>query len=453
MDRRQSAARLPGAVEALRLSLPPPGSLVSPETFRLAKFDRPEVSITFWKLLYSLLKQIQDGEWIAPADTGTQVRFVKSIVLSHGYRRLEFFQLPSDGTEGSRELLLVFSWLLCRIGLVEKLLTLNRVKPWDETIICMCDAPLKSLMDRRNLVPTTHRKGQRDVRYLQWLNGRLQFRWRSCHTEQQEHCKLLHKVHACTIGSQTNPTIGHFSVIEADVVRQPDNYKELLQLMESESSQLEAFLRWKCLESVYWCWMETVLDPKMEGVKPHNVCNKDSILPSTDLGCCGIGKMVEEIDRCRKDLVTLCNGLLELAKSRKLGCCEKIQAKKQEQLGERELYRAVRKAQEVVELKLSDLKCHSSAFRINQMHGPYRLVFKAKCLKGSKMDHGRSAPNKAILEGITAADVIHDLRKKEARLKAELKQRQEESRQKVHEAAEGLGQVFFIPPMKRREAE
>lgn len=66
-----------------------------------------------------------------------QVRFVKCVVLSHGYRRREFYQLPSDGSEGSRELLLVFSWLMCRIGLVEQLLTLSRVKPWDETIICM----------------------------------------------------------------------------------------------------------------------------------------------------------------------------------------------------------------------------------------------------------------------------------------------------------------------------
>lgn len=83
------------------------------------------------------------------------------------------------------------------------------------------------------------------------------------------------------------------------------------------------------------------------------------------------------------------------------------------------------------------------------MHGPHRLVFKAKCLKGSKMDHGRSAPNKDIPEGISAADVICDLKKKEARLKAKLKQRQDVSRWKVQEAAEKLGQVLFIPPTKR----
>lgn len=33
-----------------------------------------------------------------------------------------------------------------------------------------------------------------DVRYLQWLNGRLRLQWRALHAQHQEHCKLLHKV-------------------------------------------------------------------------------------------------------------------------------------------------------------------------------------------------------------------------------------------------------------------
>ncbi|XP_053103074.1 tubulin epsilon and delta complex protein 1 isoform X2 [Hemicordylus capensis] len=448
MDQGPSAARLPAAIEALSLSLP--GSRISPETFRLAKFDRPQVSVVFWKLLYSLLKQIQGEGWIEPADTGTLVRFVKSVALSHGYRRLEFYQLPSNGSEGSKELLLVFSWLLCRIGLVEQLLTLSRVKPWDETITCMCDTPMRNLQTGRNMAS----KDQRDIRYLQWLNGRLQFRWRRCHTDQQEQCKLLCKVHSYTTGCQADPTIGHFSVTEADIVRQPDNYKELLQLMESESSRLEAFLKWKPLEPLYWCWMETVLGPEIESVKLHNVCNKNNPLPSADLGCHTVGKIVEDIDRCKKDLVTLRDGLHELITHKKLGCCGKVRARKRALLGEGEFCKAVRKAQEVAELKLSDLKCNSDVCRIGKMHGPYRLVFKAKCLKGSKTGFVKSAPNKTVTEGIiTAADVISDLRKQEARLKAELRRQQEEDRQKIHEAAERLGQMLFIPPMKRQEAK
>ncbi|XP_061440575.1 tubulin epsilon and delta complex protein 1 isoform X2 [Rhineura floridana] len=447
-SRRTAAAVLPVAIGALSMVLP--GPRISSETFRLAKFDQPHVSKVFWKLLYSLLKQIQGGGWMEPADTGTQVRFVKSVALSHGYRRLAFYQLPSDGSEGSRELLLVFSWLLCRISIMEQLLTLSRVKLWDEAIVCMCDAPLKSLQDEESLAPKSHVKGQRDVRYLQWLNGHLQFWWRNCHTEQQEQCTLLHKVHSYTIGSHTDSIIGHFSVTEADVVRRPDNYKQLLQFIESCSCRLEAFLKWKPLEPVYWHWMETLLDPSTENANPHKTCNKDSILPSADLYCYDINRTIKELDRCRKDLLTLRDGLDELIAYKKLSCHGKVRTREQKQLGEREFCRAVKKVEEVVELKLSDLKCHSSDSRTNTMHGPYRLVFKRKHLKASKMI--RSAePQEPIVEGIALTDVICDLRKKEARLEAELKERQEGGRKKVYEAAEGLGQVLFIPPMKRQE--
>ncbi|XP_062989357.1 tubulin epsilon and delta complex protein 1 [Elgaria multicarinata webbii] len=446
-----SSSSLPAAIGALSLSLPGPGA--SPETFRLAKFDRPQASIAFWKLLYTLLKQVQGGGWVESTDTGTLVGFVKSVALSHGYRRLKFYQLSSDGSEGSRELLLVFSWLLCRINLMEQLLTLSRLTLWDEAIVCMCYTPLKSLQHGRTLASKTHVKGPRDVRYLQWLNGRLQFRWRSCHTEQQEQCKVLHKVHSYTIGSHTDPIIGHFSVTEVDVVRQPDSYKQLLQFVESDNSRLEAFLKWKPMEPVYWHWMETVLDPETEDAKFHNVCNKDILLPSGDLGCYGISRTVEELIRCRKDLMTLSDELHEFVTYRKRGCCGKVRAREQEQLGEKEFCRAVKKAQDVVELKLSDLKCHSSACRMNKIHGPYRLVFKGKCTKARKMDCVRSAAsNEAIIKGIAATDVIHDLKKQEARLKALLKQREEESRKKVHEAAKGLDHMLFIPSMKRPNA-
>lgn len=114
---------------------------------------------------------------------------------------------------------------------------------------------------------------------------------------------------------------------------------------------------------------------------------------------------------------------------------------------------AVRKVQEIVELKLSDLKCNNSTCRSNKLHDPYRLVYKRKCLKDSKMNTIRTAaPTKAIREGITVTDVINFLKKKEARLKAQLKQQQEEDGQKIHKAAKKLSEVLFIPPIKTQKA-
>ncbi|KAH0618200.1 hypothetical protein JD844_017204 [Phrynosoma platyrhinos] len=350
----------------------------------------------------------------------TQVRFVKCLVFNHGYRRLKFYHLPSDGSLGSKELLLVFSWLLCRVSLVKQSLTLNRVKLWDEIVVCMCDTLVKSLQFERNVDPAADVKGHRDIRYLQWLNGQLEFQWRNCHTEQQEQCKLLH---------------------------------ELLHFIESDNSRLEAFLKWKPMEPVYWHWMDTVLDSETKEAKAQDICNKDTVLLCADLCCSGLSRTIEDLERCRSDLVTLREELHELVMYKKRNSCRKVRAREQEQLGEKELNRTIKRIEAAVDLKLSDLKCHNHVCTVKKIHGPYRLVFKGKCLKGHKMDSIKSAAtNKAITKGITAEDVITDLRKQEAKLKAELKQQQEKSRNKLHEAVKKLNHMLFIPPMRRQKA-
>nr|XP_060630313.1 tubulin epsilon and delta complex protein 1 isoform X2 [Anolis sagrei ordinatus] len=412
------AASLPAAIAALGLSLP--AARLSPEIFRLAKFDRPEVSVPFWKLLYTLLKQIHNGGQMESPDIGTQVRFVKSVVLSHGYRRLKFYQLPSDGSLGSKELLLVFSWLLCNVNLVKQSLALSRLKLWDETVVCMCDTAVKSMQIERNLDEAAHVKGHRDIRYLQWLNGQLEFHWRNCHTEQQEQCKLLHK---------------------------------LLHLIESESSRLEAFLKWKSMEPLYWLWMETVLDSETKETKTQDVCNKDPLLLSADLYYPELNRTIEELDRLRADLMNLCEELHKLVIFKKHNHSSKVRAREQGQLIEGEFSRTTKRIEAAVALKLSDFQSHTHAYRIKKIHGPYRLVFKGKSLKTHKKDSIKSiAPNNAITGGITAEDVISDLKRQEARMKAELKGRQEESRKTLHEVAKSFSQMLVIPPMRKQKA-
>ncbi|KFW64751.1 Uncharacterized protein C14orf80, partial [Pygoscelis adeliae] len=152
-----------------------------------------------------------------------QIRFVKSALWYHGYGRPELYRLPSDGSAGSRELLLAFSWLLHRLSLLEQLLARNRVKTGDETSVCMVSMFVSFYL----ISPECGLEDRVDVRYLQWLNGRLRFQWRSLHALHQEQCKLLHKIHLFTSGSHTDQILGHFSVTETDLVRQPENYKQV----------------------------------------------------------------------------------------------------------------------------------------------------------------------------------------------------------------------------------
>ncbi|XP_048718387.2 tubulin epsilon and delta complex protein 1 isoform X4 [Caretta caretta] len=390
---RGRAGALPAAIGALCRALPP-GSRPAPETFRLAKFDRPEASLQIWRLLYSLLKQIHDGGWTELDTIGTQIRFVKSVLWYHGYGRPEFYQLPSDGSQGSRELLLAFSWLLNRISLLEQLLTVNRVKIRDEASVCT--------------------------------------------------------IHSYTSGCHMDQTIGHFSVTETDLIRQPDSYKQLLQSLESETSRLEAFLEWKRLEPVYWHWMETVLDTLSEDAntfKSEDVCKEKNTLPNANLCCHIANNIIGEIDKLTKDLVTLHDGLHELVTCKKSAWYEKVKSRERTLPDEREFCAAVRTITEAVKLKLSDLKYHC-AHKKNGMHGPYRLVFKEK-RSANKTGFLSSVSKEPITNVVNATEVISKLQMEEATLKRELKQLQEECRHKLDEIAEGLVGVICIPPMKR----
>uniref|UniRef100_A0A6G1R998 Chromosome 8 open reading frame, human C14orf80 n=1 Tax=Hypotaenidia okinawae TaxID=2861861 RepID=A0A6G1R998_9GRUI len=412
--------------------------LIFPQPFLLQSLD-------FWRLLYTLLKQIHGGKWTESDAIDDQIRFVKSALWYHGYGRPELYQLPSDGSAGSRELLLAFSWLLHRLGLLEQLLTRNRVKTGDETAVCTCEDDLpNSQKCTTEIAPEHGLEGRVDVRYLQWLNGKLRFQWRSLHAQHQEQCKLLHQIHLFTSGCHMDQTLGHFSVTETDLIRQPESYKQLLQLLESETMQLEAFLEWKQLEPVYWHWMETVLDNVVEEgniCKPQDSHVEKSGLPKVTLGSPWTDSLTGRIDRLSRDLMALRDRLHELVTHRKAVWCEKVKAREEEL---KEGFSATaRKVQESVELKLLDLT-HLCAPKKDKVHGPCRLVFRSKHPAG-KAGFGRSV-SKEPASAVSAMEVIRALQMREASLERELKQLREECRERLDEIAGGLDGVICITP-------
>ncbi|NXS62378.1 TEDC1 protein, partial [Brachypteracias leptosomus] len=436
---------LPVAVGALCRALPP-CARPAPDALRRARFDRPQASLDFWRLLYALLKQIQGGKWTESDAIDNQIRFVKWALWYHGYGRAELYRLPSDGSAGSRELLLAFSWLLHRLSLLEQLLARNRVKTGDETSVCTCEDDLPiSQKGTTEIAPECGPEDRVDVRYLQWLNGRLRFQWRSLHAQHQEQCKLLHKIHLFTSGSHMDQILGHFSVTETDLVGQPENYKQLLQLLESETMQLEAFLQWKQLEPVYWQWMETVLD---NAVEEGNMCESQdahiekSELPKVTSCCPWADRLTGQIDRLSRDLMTLHDQLHKLVTHRKASWCEKVKTRKEE-LQKEGFSATARKIQKSVELKLLDLT-HLCAQKKNKMHGSCRLVFRSKH-PASNTGLGRSV-SKEPASAVSATEMIRELQMREASLERELKQLQEECRRRLDEIAEGLDGVICISP-------
>ncbi|NWZ92429.1 TEDC1 protein, partial [Nesospiza acunhae] len=377
-----------------------------------------------------------------------QVRFVKWALWYHGYGRPQLQRLPADGSAGSRELLLAFSWLLHCPGLLERLLARNRVQTGDGTSVCTCEDDLPESQEGTGEAGP---EGRVDVRYLQWLHGRLRLQWCSLHAQHQEQCKLLHKIHLFTSGSHMDQSLGHFSVTEADLIRHPENYKQLLQLLESETTQLEAFLEWKQLEPVYWQWMDgggTILAPVLNDMAEEgNMCESQDAhvekrrLPEVTSCCPWAAKLAGQMDRLSRDLLALQEQLHQLVAQRKAAWWEKVATR--EELQKERFSATARKAQESIELKLRGLTS-LCAPRKTSMHGLCRLVLRNK-QPASKMAFGQCVSREAAA-AVSAAEVIRELQLREASLQRELQQLQQQCRTRLDGIAEGLEGVICISP-------
>ncbi|XP_036699968.1 tubulin epsilon and delta complex protein 1 isoform X9 [Balaenoptera musculus] len=249
VDPADAARALPEAIAALSQTLP---AGPSPETFRRAKFDRPEAAPAFWRLLFCVLSpQLPDGA-SASFSPEAQVRSVKLALRTQGYPRRALAQLPDDGSQGGRELLLALAWLLAREPLPERLLAQNRVQLGDEMHVCECEA----LASPGPPAPSVEADGCVDIRHLQWLMGKLRFRWRNLMASQQEQCALLGKIHSYTRGCHSDRSLGHLSVTETELLRDPEGGRQLLRRLQRENARLQAALEWRRRELVFWQWMD-----------------------------------------------------------------------------------------------------------------------------------------------------------------------------------------------------
>ncbi|XP_047592490.1 tubulin epsilon and delta complex protein 1 isoform X5 [Lutra lutra] len=212
--RGYAVGALPEAIAALSQTLP---AGPSPEIFRRAKFDRPEAAPALWQLLFRVLSP-PPAAGASPA-LGAQVRLVKSALCSQGYPRRVLAQLPEDGSQGSRELLLALAWLLARGPLLEHLLAQTRVWLGDEIPLC--------------------------------------------------------QIHSYTRGCHSDRSLGHLSVAEIQLLRDPEGGQQLLQRLESENTRLEAALQWRRQELVFWQWMDTVLGSCRLEASPATVLPRD----------------------------------------------------------------------------------------------------------------------------------------------------------------------------------
>lgn len=341
---------------------------------------------------------------------------VKSALGSRGYPRSVLLQFPDGSSQGSRELLLALSWLLAQGPLLEQLLAQTRVQLGDQ--LPQCEA-LTSPGPLARLVAT---KSPVDLRLVEWLMGKLRFRWRCLISSQREQCTLLSKIHLYTQGCHSQQSLGHLSVAETEMLRDPESSQQLLHALESENARLEAALEWRRCELVFWQWMDTVLD----ACSPETpaVTSQPTALPVISEG--GLG----ELESVRQELLALQEELREVAEPRRAAWESRVGG-----LGQGPEWGNSRKAlREVVERELADLQgswklCSTPA----QPQRAHRLV---RCKDG--------APRP---QGLQAAEVIRTLSAKEDCLKKALRQLQCQCQQELARLAGALpGLIWILPP-------
>ncbi|XP_070955567.1 tubulin epsilon and delta complex protein 1 isoform X4 [Macaca nemestrina] len=429
------AGSLPEAIAALSRSLP---SGPSPEIFRRAKFDRPEATSALWQLLFRVLSPLPAGNALASIALEVQARLVKSALCSQGYPRLALAQLPEDGSKGSRELLLALSWLLARGPVLEQMLAQTRVPLGDEMTVCQCEA-LASLGPP---APHMEAEGPVDVRHMQWLMGKLRFRWRQLVSSQQEQCALLSKIHLYTRGCHSDQNLGHLSVTEAEMLRDPEGGQKLLRTLEHESRRLEAVLAWWRAEPVFWQWMVRKPTHPSPGI-PSRSGPQDTVLgtcaPEAPAAAsqptflpwvpeCGDG----ELELVVRELQTLEEELREAVERRRVAWEAKARG-----CGRGPEWSAARRAsRETVEKELGALqRCWEQDSGPAPAHGPHRLVRREDGATGDR--------------DLRAAELIRTLRSQEACLEAVLRQLQGQCRQELAGLTGALPGLIWIPPPGR----
>ncbi|XP_037687583.1 tubulin epsilon and delta complex protein 1 isoform X4 [Choloepus didactylus] len=412
---------LPEAIAALSRALP---CGPSPETFRRAKFDRPEAAPALWQLLFRVLSPISEAGATAPPAPEAQARLVKAALRSEGYPRPALAQLPEDGSRGSRELLLALSWLLARRPLLERLLARTRVRLGDEVAVCECE---DLAFGRANTGLPALGLGSElhvDIRHVQWLMGKLRFQWRNLVSTQQEQCALLSKIHSYTWGCHSDQCLGHLSATETEVLRDPEGSQQLLQVLEQENAHLAATVEWRRRELVFWQWMDTVLDTCPQ--QAPDAGSQPVFLPKIPDHRGGQWELVAG------EMQALEEELRAAAEPRRAAWEAQVRGQSRDLAWSS----ALRALQETVGQELAALRWAWDQGRDPaQPHGLYRLV--------------RSEPGAPAGRGLQAAEVIGALRSKEACLEAALRQLQGQCRRELARLVGALpGFVWISSPVR-----
>lgn len=266
----------------------------SAETFRLAKHNQTEAIVPMWNVLKDIIgtisqqhckekpfyqleeHNIECASHLHHQFTPQQqlVSYVQQEFYKLGYMSLDFYQLSSNhnASSGSRDLLLAFGWLLCRIDFFGTLLKRmsfpeNLALELTDTNVLISNGGMQKCPPTWNIVDC--------VKHLTLVHGKLMLTCRHLHALQKEQNRLMHKLHLSTQGISLQPGLNHLTRTEAKHLRSQTEEK-LTSQFENLNSKIEDILNWKKSENVFWKWMESVIALKtLDSEKVISQSNSD----------------------------------------------------------------------------------------------------------------------------------------------------------------------------------
>ncbi|KAG7327933.1 hypothetical protein KOW79_007877 [Hemibagrus wyckioides] len=399
-------------------------SVPTAEVFRRAKFNKTDAAQDLWCLLISILKKVFEPDCACSELTGrstpdTQLHFVKSALWHSGYGGWWVVRpqaCESREKIGSRDLLLAFSWLIASGNLFEALIR-ERLLQLD--VLSSAGGPPEKLELDLNVCE------EKDVRRLQWQYGKLKLRWRSLFTAQQEQAKLFDKVcsqtsssPACYSSTAYVPNLTGSTALEKDLER-----------IQSLNGILEAYLEWKTVEPLFWCWMDSVIDGCLSD-RPVDVQLSDQVVTQS----CSYG------EKARRSVTRLDKMLL------------KLQTKHQDRLDRctdttRLSHRQKEEVERRVAARLQDFSLVNTLTATDRGFTPYFHEPQAS-RSTSKPQRGDSGP--AQISGVLqASSVLKELRQRKTMLEWEMELLRQSKREEMQSKANALEGVVFILPLKR----
>lgn len=255
------------------------------ESFRQAKFNKPQATTTFWILLFHVVQTVQfldqsgcdsmpDRVHKFSEETFKRTAFeVRKYLFMLGYTRMEFYS--RHDLVGSRELLLGFAWLIKKSDFFSKLTQYhlkagNRVSiPLKTSRKFLLKEVEKGVMSFRNevglLLKTLSQESldseslRQHLQKLVWLRGKLFSSWRTMLAAHHAYQKLADQVHKHTM-SAPPPGSPHLTVHQLFLLRHSDQLASHLKHVEHHVLALQKLTEWQLHEATFWQWMESVLD-------------------------------------------------------------------------------------------------------------------------------------------------------------------------------------------------